>query len=272
MIEKEKKFKVIGNLIGPILQIKQTYLLLSRTSHLRVRIIGQKAWLTFKQGTTQIRNEFEWEIPLKDGIELAQSTKVSLSKKRVSETYNWCHVDVDDYGDGKIVGEVEYNEVLSKPDYLGDELDNDAYAKYSNIRIAQENNSTGLSLSRHESVHNLIEFNEYKIMEIIHNIFINTTRTAIIGEEKQIRQIIENTPFLYLITIHVNSVMPVWKIKYRSHYLTFSFIHEYALLGESFDYIVAIGYSNWSEENKLIWGDRVRPSNVVSSNILYIEY
>lgn len=140
MIEKERKFllKYLPE-YDKIQHIKQGYLLLEGNKHLRVRIIDDSdALLTYKlicDDRTKI--EYEYNIPISDGLEMYKSTDKIVEKVRYKTTFNGMNVDIDVYGNGISVVEIEYDDELTMlPDYCGDEVT--GLSEYSNIRMALE--------------------------------------------------------------------------------------------------------------------------------------
>lgn len=142
MIEKERKFKLLylpDNL--PHQQIQQGYLMVESDKYLRVRIIdGKNAFITYKIGEkSEYRLEFEYEIPIQDGIELMNSTEIKLSKTRYKTKYCGNIVDIDICDNGISTVEVEYitDELVDIPDYCGDCVN--GISQYSNFNIALSN-------------------------------------------------------------------------------------------------------------------------------------
>jgi len=84
-IEIERKFLVDISKLPPLpkgKKITQGYLL-AHSPSIRVRIAGDKAFLTIK-GKPQnhiSRSEFEYEIPLDDGVELLKECKELIISK-----------------------------------------------------------------------------------------------------------------------------------------------------------------------------------------------
>ena len=107
--------------------------------HLRVRIVDdKKAFITFKTiHSAKVRTEYEYEIPLFDGMEMFNNSNVKLQKTRYKTCFDGNNVDIDIYPNGLSVVEIEYEEELKRlPDYCGDEITGDS--KYSNVQIAIE--------------------------------------------------------------------------------------------------------------------------------------
>jgi CYTH domain-containing protein len=125
-------------------KITQGYLMLEGNKNLRVRIVNDSiCYLTFKTfHSDEIRTEYEYQIPLNDGIEMMKSTKIKVNKTRYKTTHNNLNVDIDIYEDGKSIVEIEFdNELGSLPDYFGDDITGNI--EYSNILMSlinSENN------------------------------------------------------------------------------------------------------------------------------------
>lgn len=138
MKEQERKFKLNYLPTGLIKQeIQQGYLMLGESQHLRVRTVdGNKGYLTYKiLHSPENRDEYEYEIPIQDAIELLSKTEIKLTKTRYKTTFENNTVDIDVYQHGLSVCEIEYTEPLTNlPDYCGEEIT--GIKKYSNIHIA----------------------------------------------------------------------------------------------------------------------------------------
>lgn len=139
MIEKERKFlmKYQPSDLYHMERIQQGYIMFDGPKHLRVRIIDDMVgFLTLKtivSDTTKI--EYEYEIPLKDAIELMESTNIKLRKIRYKTLFDDNLVDIDIYEDGLSVVEIEYKDELNRiPNYCGEEIT--GRKEYSNIEIA----------------------------------------------------------------------------------------------------------------------------------------
>lgn len=122
----------------------QGYLVGSDKSSVRVRIQGERAFLNIKSATIDItRQEFEYEIPLTEATEMLETLceKPLIDKTRYhlkNENHVW-EIDVFS-GDnaGLIVAEIELNdknENFVKPDWLGDEVSDDA--RYYNVSLVK---------------------------------------------------------------------------------------------------------------------------------------
>lgn len=154
MKEKEKKFLLIEKEFKTLKHlllnkkkfdlIKQAYLMLGEKDQLRIRIINNsKAFICYKNCISQgIRDEFEYEIPLKDAKEMYKFATIKLQKKRFSFKLGKYHIDVDYYPSGKKIVEVEYTGSFKYiPPFCGKEIS--GVKEYNNIWIAQnEQNKT----------------------------------------------------------------------------------------------------------------------------------
>ena len=143
MIEQERKYLYHGELpegIKPI-NIKQGYLMLDGHNHLRIRVIDNtKAYLCYKMFHSSIlRDEYEYEIPLIDGLNLLDSTKMVVVKMRYVTYIDIYHVDIDVYPNGLKIVEIEFLGGFPEylPKYFGEEVT--GVDKYSNIQMAIEN-------------------------------------------------------------------------------------------------------------------------------------
>ncbi|MBD3807915.1 MAG: CYTH domain-containing protein [Epsilonproteobacteria bacterium] len=114
-LEIERKFLVDTSKLPKLsngIKIRQGYLL-PHSPSIRVRVAGAKAFLTIK-GKPQnhiSRNEFEYEIPLLDGLELLKECKELIILKTRYETEYHGHlweIDVfENENEGLIVAEIE---------------------------------------------------------------------------------------------------------------------------------------------------------------------
>lgn len=121
--------------------IIQAYLHRSPEKTIRVRVKGDRGFLTIKGPTTGIsREEFEYEIPLNEATQLIeQFADKILSKKRYeipAGEHLW-EVDVFlDNIEGLIVAEIELNEedeMFIKPEWVAEEVSHDP--QYQNSRL-----------------------------------------------------------------------------------------------------------------------------------------
>ncbi len=143
--EIERKFLVTGDSwrdSSPGVRIAQGYLTQDTERTVRVRIGGEKAWLTVKGRSVGIsRAEFEYEIPVSEARELLGLCLPSVIDKTRHEVPHAGHVwEVDVFhgeNDGLIVAEVELEDESDSPElpeWVGDEVSSDA--RYFNSRLA----------------------------------------------------------------------------------------------------------------------------------------
>jgi CYTH domain-containing protein len=123
--------------------LSQGYLSLEAERTVRVRIKGELALLTVKGKTQGIsRLEFEYLIPLNDGLELLKICQGSIiEKKRYLVHHDQLIWEVDEFeGDnaGLIVAEVELDseyQVFTLPSWVKEEVSNDK--RYFNSNLVQ---------------------------------------------------------------------------------------------------------------------------------------
>jgi len=146
-LEIERKFLVKEGtdltLLGNPIEITQGYLSSVKERTVRVRIKGDKAFLTIKgisntSGTS--RYEFEKEISLREAEELLKlCEKPILSKTRTNVKFGSHIFEVDRFfleNEGLIVAELELtteDEAFEKPTWLGKEVTGDV--KYYNSNL-----------------------------------------------------------------------------------------------------------------------------------------
>jgi len=144
--EIERKF-LIEETISPDLGIqkliKQGYLIHDKNKQLRVRVIDHESFICLKYTKSQVRDEYEYEIPLKDGLELMGKCKYKLEKIRttISGIYTPYIIDIDTYPNGLVVAEVEFKTQEDcdnfKPiEWFGREITGEK--EYSNITLAKQ--------------------------------------------------------------------------------------------------------------------------------------
>ncbi len=144
-IEIERKFLVndtsfLKGLKG--VYIRQGYIHIGGKSVSRIRVIdNKKAMLTVKGKTGDIsRLEFEYEIPVQDGIEMLENIclKPLIEKVRYKVKVNNQLWEVDIFegeNRGLVIAEIELkseDEQFEKPDWAGEEVSEDErYYNYS---------------------------------------------------------------------------------------------------------------------------------------------
>lgn len=146
-VEIERKFLLKNEQwrgLGPGCLYRQGYLPSQDLTTVRVRIIGDRGYLTIKgKNTGRARLEFEYEIPLADAnqmlTELCPPPLVEKYRYRIPALGKIWEVD-EFLGDnqGLILAEVELedeNEVIQLPDWVGAEVTHDA--RYYNVNLAR---------------------------------------------------------------------------------------------------------------------------------------
>jgi adenylate cyclase len=149
MIEIERKFLVTSDVFKSDAlrqnHIAQGYLSSEPERTVRVRIKGEKGYLTIKGKTNETglsRYEWEKEIPVAEARELLQlCEKGVIEKKRYEIQVGQYLYEVDEFfgeNQGLIIAEVELqseNEVIEKPIWLGEEVTQDH--RYYNSHLSQ---------------------------------------------------------------------------------------------------------------------------------------
>ena len=113
---------------------RQGYLNSQKERTVRIRTVGEKAYLTVKGPTRGVtRTEFEYEIPYEDCLamleELAEKPIIEKKRYRIpAGSYVW---EVDEFfgvNEGLILAEIELpseDAVFEKPDWIGEEVSGD---------------------------------------------------------------------------------------------------------------------------------------------------
>lgn len=143
--EIERKFLVTStDWRQPVpITISQGYLSRAKERTVRVRVAGDRAFLTIKGLTTGAsRPEFEYEIPVRDAEELLTLCDGPLVRKRrhivIHDGDRW---EVDEFtheNAGLVVAELELeseNQPFARPPWLGEEVTNDPRYLNSNLAV-----------------------------------------------------------------------------------------------------------------------------------------
>jgi adenylate cyclase len=146
--EIERKFLVVGNgwrdQVRSASHIRQGYLSREGRASVRVRVVdGARAYLTIKAAKNRIsRHEFEYEIPLADGVALLEFRAghlIDKARHRVESGGRLWEVDVfEDENAGLVIAEVELaaeNDTLDLPSWVGREITDDR--RYYNAALAR---------------------------------------------------------------------------------------------------------------------------------------
>lgn len=123
--------------------LRQGYLSVEKERTIRVRIIGNHAWLTLKGYLTDIsRSEFEYPIPLADAQTMLDTMcPFKLEKHRYRIDYQEFTYEIDEYFGANaplIVAELELpaeDTPFARPDWLGDEITADG--RFSNAYLSK---------------------------------------------------------------------------------------------------------------------------------------
>ena len=144
-VEIERKFLVEGDAwrtLGKSTLLRQGYLSTDATRTVRVRIDGERAFLTIKgKSVGASRGEWEYPIPVPEAAELldtlCQQPLVEKVRHRIaSGAHTW---EVDAFlgaNAGLVVAEIELgseDETFEKPDWLGREVTGDT--RYFNSQL-----------------------------------------------------------------------------------------------------------------------------------------
>lgn len=143
MIETERKYLLINDRMpqtGPPRKIKQGYLLLHKSGHLRVRVIDDVAFICYKAHLApDQKDEFEYLIPVKDGLSMLKYSQYYLEKDRyVCEIKPGLLAEIDLYGNGLGIVEIEtshYKGDFEVPDFCGEDVTGNEI--YTNIALAK---------------------------------------------------------------------------------------------------------------------------------------
>ena len=135
--EIERKFLVRGDdwkKTGSALYCCQGYLSLDPRRTVRVRIMGDEAFLTIKGPSTgATRDEYEYPIPTADAAAMlgTLAEQPVIEKNRYRILYQGMVWEVDEFlgaNAGLVVAEVELtgeDQAFAKPDWVGDEVTGD---------------------------------------------------------------------------------------------------------------------------------------------------
>ncbi|MDR1699858.1 MAG: CYTH domain-containing protein [Lachnoclostridium sp.] len=143
--EIERKFLLAGNALPPFeggTLYEQGYLSENVERTVRIRIAGEKAYITIKGKTTgYARLEFEYEIPAGDARELMKLCEhAPISKTRYVVYYASHRWEVDVFhgqNEGLVLAELELtseNEPFDMPPWIGEEVTRDF--RYANAYLA----------------------------------------------------------------------------------------------------------------------------------------
>ena len=131
-------------------EILQGYLKNTPTLTIRIRATKNLAFITIKGATKGIsRDEFEYEIPKKDALELFDKyISQKIKKKRYSIIFENKKWEIDVFSEGLlglIIAEVELNsefEQLVVPPWCGKEVSTDS--RYFNAELIKQDDTSNL--------------------------------------------------------------------------------------------------------------------------------
>jgi len=144
-LEIERKFLVKNSdykRLAEAVFYQQGYLSNNEKSVVRIRIAGDKGFVTIKEQSVGLsRQEFEYEIPRNDARTLLDQLceQPTIRKKRYKIPFNsliWGVDEIDDNNEGLIIAEVELiseDQSFEKPPWVGEEVTGDA--RYYNVNL-----------------------------------------------------------------------------------------------------------------------------------------
>ena len=144
--EIERKFLTINSewrTLGKPTRYVQGYLCRDPGRTVRIRIAGEKAYITIKGTTVGVsRPEFEYSLPLDDAEQMLKlCVKPLIDKTRYVVDHAGKRWEVDEFhgdNDGLVVAEIELtreDEPFERPAWLGCEVSHDS--RYSNARLTE---------------------------------------------------------------------------------------------------------------------------------------
>jgi CYTH domain-containing protein len=148
-MEIERKFLIHRQLWDAVIKpspkkIVQAYLVSTAEKTIRIRIKGDKGFITIKGPTKGIsRSEFEYEIPLIDAEALiSQFAEKVINKERYEIYFDEKLWEIDVFHgklEGLILAEIELeseDETFSVPEWIGKEVSHDV--EYYNARLVEK--------------------------------------------------------------------------------------------------------------------------------------
>ncbi|AXE29969.1 adenylate cyclase [Chromobacterium phragmitis] len=145
-LEIERRFVVSGDGwrgLAPAVQYRQGYLSVEKERTVRVRVVGEQAWLTLKSNISNVsRHEFEYAIPLADAQTIMGAMcPMVVDKLRHRIAHGGFVWEVDEFfGDnaGLVLAEIELpseDTPFAKPDWVGEEVTEDG--RYTNAYLSK---------------------------------------------------------------------------------------------------------------------------------------
>jgi adenylate cyclase len=145
-LEIERKFLVATDRLGPLRdgeEISQGFIATVDLSAVRIRLAGDRAWLTIKGETVGARrSEFEYAIPVEDALQILDEfcDRSLIRKTRYRRQYHGHVWEIDVFhgeNSGLVIAEVELrseNESPAIPDWAIAEVTGDP--RYYNVNLA----------------------------------------------------------------------------------------------------------------------------------------
>ncbi|MCB6182733.1 CYTH domain-containing protein [Leeia sp. TBRC 13508] len=145
-MEIERRFKVNGDAWKALAEgvwYKQGYLSVEAERTVRVRVVGDQAWLTLKSQISSVsRHEFEYAIPLADAnTMLSVMCPMLVEKKRYRIEFGGYIWEVDEFfgeNSGLVLAEIELpdeNTPFEKPEWIAKEVTEDG--RYTNAYLSK---------------------------------------------------------------------------------------------------------------------------------------
>ena len=146
-VEIERRFLLKNDtwraLAKPPLLLKQAYLSVEKERTIRIRIVGDQAWLTLKGYISDVtRSEFEYPIPLADAEKMmATMCPFKMEKQRYHVEYQGFAFEIDEFfGENAplIIAELELpseDTAYPTPDWLGEEITSDG--RFTNAYLSK---------------------------------------------------------------------------------------------------------------------------------------
>ena len=146
MIEIERKYLVVNEQYkaGVPTRILQGYICSEENRVVRIRVKGEKAYITIKNATIGFaRNEYEYEIPVADAEAMLHNTcqQPIIDKTRYVLEHKGFTWEVDEFhgdNEGLVFAEIELDSVdepFERPAFLGEEVTGNS--RYYNAYISK---------------------------------------------------------------------------------------------------------------------------------------
>ncbi|AUH52969.1 adenylate cyclase [Chromobacterium sp. ATCC 53434] len=146
-LEIERRFVVSGDGwrgLAPAVQYRQGYLSVEKERTVRVRVVGEQAWLTLKGHISNVsRHEFEYAIPLADAQTIMDAMcPMVVDKLRHRIEHQGFVWEVDEFfgeNAGLVLAEIELpaeDTPFAKPQWIGEEVTEDG--RYTNAYLSKK--------------------------------------------------------------------------------------------------------------------------------------